>query len=330
MVVTAAAPGYQFRHLALFYRGRGEYLTAVGDFIRASRARGHAVFAAVPGRQTEHLRRELGDDSKQVALADMAELGRNPARIIPEVLTFAQAHPGQPVSCVGEPIWPGRTTAEIEEALRHEALVNLAFRDRPVTWLCPYDSVRLPPWVVADSASTHPSIVTDLREAASADYLSPPGLPARCEQPLPPPPAHAEALDYRDDLRAVRGFVASRAEQAGLDSSRLADLVLAVSELAANTLRYTDSAGTVQIWPAGPDLICQVTDGGQITDPLARHRPRSQVLGGKGLWLVNQVCDLVQARTSPAGTVARLHMRLSQSADRLHLSPEQSPAEWLM
>ncbi len=299
----------------------------MGNFIRASRARGHAVFAAVPGRQAEHLRRELGDDSGQVALADMAELGRNPARIIPEVLAFAQAHPGQHVCCVGEPIWPGRTTAEIEEALRHEALVNLAFRDEPVTWLCPYDSARLPRWVVADSASTHPSIVTDLREAANADYLSPPGLPARCEQPLPPPPGHAEVLDYRDDLRSVRVFVTSRAEQAGLDPARTADLVLAVSELAANTLRYTDSSGTVQIWQTGPDLICQVTDRGQITDPLARHRPRSEVLGGKGLWLVNQLCDLVQARTGPAGTVARLRMRLSPSAGRLELVPLQSPAE---
>jgi anti-sigma regulatory factor (Ser/Thr protein kinase) len=288
------------------------------------------VFAAVPGRQTEHLRRELGDESMQVALADMAELGRNPARIIPEMLAFAQSHPGQHVCCVGEPVWPGRTTAEIEEALRHEALVNLAFRGRPVTFLCPYDSVRLPPWVVAGSASTHPSIVTGQQETASTGYVSPPGLPARCEQELPPPPAHAEALDYRDDLRSVRSFVASRAEQAGLASSRVTDLVLAVSELAANTLRYTDSSGTVQIWPTGPELVCQVTDRGQITDPLARHRPRSEGLGGKGLWLVNQLCDLVQARSSQAGTVARLHMRLSQSGWQPRTSPEASSADWLM
>jgi hypothetical protein len=79
------------------------------------------------------------------------------------VLAFAQSHPGQDVCCVGEPVWPGRTTAEIEEALRHEGLVNLAFHDRPVTFLCPYDSARLPQWVVAESARTHPSVVTDQR-----------------------------------------------------------------------------------------------------------------------------------------------------------------------
>jgi hypothetical protein len=53
-----------------------------------------------------------------------------------------------------------------------------------------------------------------------------------------------------------------------------------------------------------------VSDTGQITDPLARHRvPADEELGGKGLWLVNQVCDLVQARTGRTGTVTRLHMR---------------------
>jgi anti-sigma regulatory factor (Ser/Thr protein kinase) len=321
MVAIAVTPGHQFRHLALFYRGRGEYLTALCDFIRASRARGHAVFAAVPGRQAERLRRELGDDSAQVALVDMAELGRNPARIIPEVLTFTQDHRGQGVCCVGEPIWPGRTTAEIEEALRHEALVNLAFRDSPVTFLCPYDSARLPRWVVNESASTHPSIVTDQREAASVGYLSPPGLPPRCERPLPRPPAHAEVLCYRDELGSVRRFVASRAERAGLAPSRISDLVLAVSELTANTLQHTDSNGTVRIWHTGENLICQVADRGQIADPLARHRARSErVLGGKGLWLVNQLCDLVQARNSQAGTVARLHMSLGQSAGQRQAS----------
>jgi anti-sigma regulatory factor (Ser/Thr protein kinase) len=308
MVVT---PPRQFRHLALFYRGRDEYLTGLCDFIQSSRARGHAVFAAVPGRQAEQLRRRLGDDSAQVAVADMAELGRNPARIIPEVLAFAQSHPGQDVCCVGEPIWPGRTTEEIEEAVRHEALVNLAFRDRPVTFLCAYDSARLPRWVVADAASTHPSVVTGQREAVSAGYLSAPALPPRCERALSGPPAQAEALGYRDDLRSVRSFIASRAEQAGLGPSRISDLVIAVSELAANTVRHAGGDGIVHIWRTERKVVCQVADRGQITDPLAWHRAQSGLaLGGQGLWLVNQLCDLVQARTSQAGTVARLHMRL--------------------
>jgi anti-sigma regulatory factor (Ser/Thr protein kinase) len=330
MTVTAT-PIDQFRHLALFYRGRGEYLTVLCDFIRASRARGDAVFVTVPERQAEQVRRDLGDESAQVALVDMAELGRNPARIIPEVLTYARSHRGQHVCCVGEPIWPGRTTAEIQEATRHEALVNLAFRDSPATFLCPYDSARLPGWVIADAGRTHPSVVKGQQEVASTGYLKVPGLPPRCNQALPRPPAHAEALSYRDDLHPVRSFVASMAQRAGLASSRIPDLVLAVSELAANTLHHTDSGGTVQVWKTREEIICQVADTGQITDPLAGHRaPSDEVLGGKGLWLVNQVCDLVQARTGQAGTTTRLHMRVRRSEGKTTRAAARTSLEQLM
>ena len=309
-MVTATVPREQFRHLALLYHGLGEYLSGLRSFVQACAARGDAVFVAVPRRKAQLVRQELGADSAHLTLADMAELGRNPARIIPAVLSYASKHAGQNVSFIGEPIWPGRTAAEIEEATRHEALMNLAFRDSPVTTLCPYDGVRLPKSVLADAACTHPAVIRDRQEIASASYLGPEHLPPRCTRALSPPPAQAEALGYRDDLYPVRSFVTSQAEHAGLTELRITDLVLATNELAGNTLRHTGGGGTLHIWRTGDRIICQVSDTGQITDPLARHRvPPDEELGGKGLWLVNQLCDLVQARTDDAGTVTRLHMR---------------------
>jgi anti-sigma regulatory factor (Ser/Thr protein kinase) len=313
-MVAAAIPRSQFRHVALLYRGRGEYVSALRAFGRARAARGDAVFVAVPKPKAQLVRQELGDDSAHMTIADMTELGRNPARIIPAVLSYASQHYGRNVCFIAEPIWPGRTAAEIQEATRHEALINLAFRDSAVTVLCPYDGVRLPESVLTDAACTHPAIIRDRQEIASASYLGPPHLPPRCNKPLSPPPEHAEALAYRDTLHPVRSFVASRAKRAGLAPLRIPDLVLAVSELAANTLRHTSDSGTVHVWRTSDRVICQVSDTGQITDPLARHRiPPDQELGGQGLWLVNQICDLVQARTGRAGTITRLHMRTASA-----------------
>jgi hypothetical protein len=52
-----------------------------------------------------------------------------------------------------------------------------------------------------------------------------------------------------------------------------------------------------------------VRDRGWIRDPLAgRVAPRENKATGRGLWLVNQLCDLVQLRSSPAGTTLRLHI----------------------
>lgn len=315
--MVAAAPREQFRHLALLYHGPGEYLSALRAFLQACVARGDAVFVAVPRRKAKLVRQELGADSAHMTLADMTELGRNPARIIPAVLSYASRHRGQNVCFIGEPIWPGRTAAEVQEATRHEALINLAFRDSPVTTLCPYDGARLPKSVLADAACTHPAVIRDRQEIASASYLGPPHLPPRCTRALSPPPAHAEALSYRDDLYPVRNFVTRWAERAGLAELRVSDLVLATNELAGNTLRHTGGGGTVHFWRTSDRIICQVSDTGQITDPLARHRvPPDEDLGGKGLWLVNQLCDLVQARTGGAGTITRLHMRTASARRR--------------
>jgi anti-sigma regulatory factor (Ser/Thr protein kinase) len=209
----------------------------------------------------------------------------------------------------------------MREAIRHEALINLAFRDSLVTVVCPYDSARLPGSVIADAVRTHPAVIKDRQATASVGYLGPPDVPPRCNRALSRPPAHAETVGYSGDLRPVRSFVTSRAACAGLTPSRIPDLVLAISELAANTVRHTDGGGTLQVWQTREELICQVADTGHLTDPLAWHRPPSdELLGGNGLWLVNQVCDLVQARTGQAGTTIRLHMRLNGHSPRRHAS----------
>jgi anti-sigma regulatory factor (Ser/Thr protein kinase) len=298
------------RHSALFYQGPDDYLPALSSVITASRARGDALFIAVPGDRVPLVRGMLGAESANVTLADMTELGRNPARIIPALMTYAGERRGQRACCIAEPVWPGRTAAELLEATKHEALVNLAFRDSPVTVICPYDTAGLPGSVIDETACTHPAVLQGQQEKASDRYRGP-DLPPRCNRALPRPPADAEALGYSNDLYPVRSFVASWAERAGLTRKRIDDLVLAISELAANTLYHTRGGGTVQVWRTPDELICQVADSGRITDPLARHRlPPHDLLNGQGLWLVNQVCDLVQARTGRTGTTTRLHMRL--------------------
>ena len=116
-------------------------------------------------------------------------------------------------------------------------------------------------------------------------------------------------LVYEADLRPVRALVATVAGQAGLSPARSTDLVIAASEVAANTLRHTTGEGVVRLWETDAEVLCQIEDRGYITDPLAgQWRPSDDVPGGQGLWLVNQLCDLAEIRSSELGTTIRLHM----------------------
>jgi anti-sigma regulatory factor (Ser/Thr protein kinase) len=305
-----SALGDGLSHQAFFYRGQRDYLAKIKAFADAGLANSEPVLIAVPGRNHRLLRDQLGE---HVRYADMARLGRNPARIIPDVRAFIDANPGQRVRYVSEPTWPGLSTAEMCEAARHEALINLAFTGTAVTILCPYDAARLPQPVVGDAKRTHPAILANGHPVPAVHYAGPGAVPPHCERPLPAAPASAEALGYETSLQPVRRLVASHARQAGLPVERSADLVLAVSEITGNTLRHTGAGGTMHIWHNEEEILCQIQDQGWITDPLAGRIRRSPEQRGHGLWVVNQLCDLVELRTGQGGTTIRMHMRIRES-----------------
>jgi anti-sigma regulatory factor (Ser/Thr protein kinase) len=138
-----------------------------------------------------------------------------------------------------------------------------------------------------------------------------PNQPSR-SLPLPSPTNDAMYHTYRSDLSQVRALVLQQAREAGLTEGRANDLVLAVSEVAANTLRHTQSSGTLAIWHDEDKVVCEIHDEGTITDPLVgRHKPAPGASGGHGLWLVRQVCDLVELTSDAKGTTVRMHMTLS-------------------
>jgi anti-sigma regulatory factor (Ser/Thr protein kinase) len=298
-------------HHALFYRDQREYLACIASFAHDGLAGAEPILIAVPGDRGGLVKERLGGDFRHLAYADMAETGRNPARVIPEIRSFIDQHPGQRIRFVQEPVWPGRSAAERYEVARHEALINLAFTGMPASILCLYAANGLADSVTETARRTHPAILTGGREQASASYAGPDSAARAFERSLPAPPAGAEVIGYRTDLRPMRRLVEAHAWRCGMSADRTANLVLAASELAANTLRHTGGGGTLRVWHTRSEVVCQVEDDGWITDPLAGRRRRPPAEPGHGLWLVNQVCDLVELRSGPGGTTIRLHMRLS-------------------
>jgi anti-sigma regulatory factor (Ser/Thr protein kinase) len=121
-------------------------------------------------------------------------------------------------------------------------------------------------------------------------------------------------IAYETSLRQARELVGRHAAALRMADERITNLVIAAGEITANTLRHTGAGGTLWIWHTSEEIICQVRDQGWIADPLAGRQRRSPEDSGHGLWVVNQVCDLVEIRTSQAaGTIIRLHMRRDDS-----------------
>jgi anti-sigma regulatory factor (Ser/Thr protein kinase) len=312
--VSGGRPSEAFRHEALLYGGIDGFLEGTVPFLRDAAAAREPTLVVVSAAKIARLRAELGVAAAHIIFADMSEVGTNPARIIPAWRAFVDHHArsGRPLRGIGEPIWAQRSPAELVECQRHEALLNLAFAEATGFWLlCPYDTDALDPAVIEEAHHSHPVMVADGAGAQSASYVDLEAVAAPFADPLSAPPLDTRALPFAPGtLAGVRAFVAARASEAGLAEPRASDLVLAVNEIATNSVRHGGGQGVVRTWRDGDALICEVVDGGGVADPLAgREKPGPAQMGGHGLWLVNQICDLVQVRAFGTGGAVRMHMR---------------------
>jgi anti-sigma regulatory factor (Ser/Thr protein kinase) len=304
-----------FRHEALFYNGEDGFLQGTLPFIAEALDAGEAILVAVGPQRTELLKHALGERAERVQFIDMHELGRNPARVIPAWREFLaeNAAGGRSLRGIGEPVWAARTREEIDECERHEGLLNEAFACGPQQWrlLCPYDLDTLDAETIDAARLTHPAVMHEGISRRNDAYLPLHRSPGPFNGSLPNPPAEREELAYTArGLGAVRSLVGKRAAEAGLDETAREDLVLAINELVTNSVQYGGGGGTLRIWKESGALVCDVRDRGFIDDPLVgRLPPPVDQHGGRGLWLVNHLCDLVQVRSSPDGTVVRVHMR---------------------
>jgi anti-sigma regulatory factor (Ser/Thr protein kinase) len=298
-----------FRHVALIYRGADDMVARTLPFLRKAVREGAATLVATSAEKCERLRDALGADAAGVEFHDMARAGANPARIIPLWLDFAARNPDRPLRGVGEPIWAERSDGELVECVHHEGLLNLAFGEqRDFELICPYDEESLPAELLAEARRTHPVIEGPDGEIDSTSYVGPNGSPF--DGPMPLPPATAGQFDYSfDELSRLRRMVTDRALAAGLSSERAMDLALAVHELATNSIRHGGGSGRLMWWEEDGAFVCEVKDEGVLTEALVgRVPPPAGSLGGRGLWLVNQLCDLVQIRSGKGPNRIRVRM----------------------
>lgn len=305
-----------FSHRLLFYADEDEFLAATVPHLRVALEAGQPALAVVRPARAAALKGELGADAAGVGFVDVQAVGRNPGRLIPLWREFFErtGGRGRPLRGIGEPVWPGRTAAELDECHRHEHLLNRAFAGAP-GWslLCPYDSSSLGFDVLQAAARCHPVLAKGEYSRSNPACTLEPAPATFLTGSLPSPPRATDWLEFdRDGLNRVRGRVATHAAEAQLSPSRGSDLVSAASEIAANSVRHGGGRGRLGIWRGGRELMVEFRDSGRIDEPLVgRRRPGLAQLGGRGVWLAHQLCDLVQVRSGPGGSTIRLRMGLN-------------------
>jgi hypothetical protein len=310
MITAGASLAAHFRHEAFLYAGADDFVDRAAPIVLHAVAAGDPVLIAIDSAKIELLRGRLGSASRAVTWKDIRGIGVNPARIIPLLRRFLDRHaPHRRLWGFGEPIWQGRGPAELVEAQRHEQLLNLAFADAPnFTLLCPYDTELLGAGVLREAHRCHPLIADPGGSRISVDYpglatISAPDLPV-----LPEPAEEPTEFAVGSGKAHVRGLLEHHVFAASLGAARTDDLTLAILAVAGGMGR-PGARQVVGVWREYGSVVAELRNLRAVDDPLAgREWPPPVARAARGLWLANQVCDLVQVRSVGKGAVVRLHV----------------------
>jgi anti-sigma regulatory factor (Ser/Thr protein kinase) len=304
----ASSPERGFIHQALIYGSDQEFVDVALPFVREGIESGEPTLVAVQRRHVENLRESLGD-AAGVTLLPVEQWYETSARTRDKFARWAGEHAGKGrVRLIGEPPWAIGNEAQVRDWARHESVINVAFDGLPVTFICPYDARALPEGIIEHAESTHPEIVREGGTRASDRYEDPHDFCRRLDSAVRPPEGAAvsELVFGLGDLPVVRRVAESAAVGAGFSAARVGEIVLAVNEIATNSVIHGRPPATLRVWKGDGVIRFEVTDAGEgIRDVLAGQlRPPTQGAGGRGLWLTRLLSDAVEIRNGSGCTVA--------------------------
>ncbi|TDQ55073.1 anti-sigma factor RsbA family regulatory protein [Actinorugispora endophytica] len=315
---TAGADGAEdFVHVGLLFHSPSELSAAAAPLILSAVAEGDHVLVVLDEEPREAVRAALPLlPEEAVRFAPPASFYDAPGRTLAALHRLSLPRPRRRVTVVAQPPLPDDDPLALREWQRLDSVLNSALAGAWIRLLCVHDT-RVPPPPVLDAVLlTHPVVATGDGPRPNTRYRDPVELSADdAATPLPPPTGRVEHVDITPDLTDVRSRVARTAAALEVPAALTGDLVVAVNEMAANVLEHGTGKGVISLWRPDGHVVCDVLDeGGSLTDPLSGYHPNDTLsVRGYGLWITRQVCDFMEVRGDPRGSVVRLHFRIPES-----------------
>lgn len=294
----------QYRHVAVPYEGRQQFLSCCAAMADRAVAHDEQLMFLLPAGKVDALRGTLDGHPTDIAYLDVDEHVRNPGRFVTLLDGFRAGAGGRRCVSVHEPALDGTSASAAESRLGESLLNSPALQSWNLAVLCLYDTDRLDAAARTEMHRSHPAVIGEGDNPTYEPELASTLFAER----LPDVPADAASLEVRGrHVAPAREFV--RGNAGDLAPERREDLVLAASEVITNSVKHGGGRCLVAMWDEDDSVVCDMRDAGHIADPLVgRLLPAPDATAGRGLWLANHICDLVQIRSSQAGTTVRLRI----------------------
>lgn len=309
-IMTMRAPA-EFVHHAALYDSDEAFLAMAMPFLSAGLAAGEPVLATTTSANLELLHDALGGEADRVDYAESAYFGRRPPQRVAAFERYRGRYAAaRRVHILAEPIWTGRSSAEVADWKRMESGLNVLLGGTGISMICPYDTRVVPADIAADARRTHPTQVAGEQVTVCPEFVEPADFSTALGPPWPDPPATAALLSGARSSHTVRRFAATEVSGYGLTDEAARLLVMALSEVAGYLRTTTGGAIAVRMW-ARPDAIVGDLETTSKADIGSFPGFRTPQVGRQetddGLWYARQVCDRVEIRAAGSGVRARLH-----------------------
>jgi transcriptional regulator with XRE-family HTH domain len=163
-------------HCTLLYATHDEFVENASQFIAEGLERSEATLAVTTAAKLRLLQKELGDEAAEVTYIEARRLYSTPTAALAGYRKFIEQNleSGSAwIRILGEPVWSGRSSAEVALWTRYESLLNLEFAGAPVTFVCPYDASALDPTILEQAHATHQHTRVHGQIAHNPKYIEP-------------------------------------------------------------------------------------------------------------------------------------------------------------
>lgn len=294
----------QYRHEAVPYHGQHAFVSCCSAMADRAASDDERLMFVVSAAKVDALRGTLGSQHSDISYLEADEHVRNPARLLTLLDSFRSGGHDRRCVSVHEPVLAGTSATLAETRFGENVLNSPALQSWNLAVLCMYDTTGLDDAARDEMHRSHPSVRGEDGNPAFEPELA----GTMFAQALPRPPSYARDHEVHNrHLVPAREFVRTHAGE--LSPDRREDLVLAADEIIANSVQHGGGQCRVAMWDENGSVVCDVQDTGHIEDPMVgRLAPTAESTAGRGLWLANHLCDLVQIRSSHAGTTVRLRI----------------------
>lgn len=292
-------------HQAMLYRSTDELLQRACPLLDDGVRRGYHVAAMLDTPTAETVRDELGGNAASVRFHAPADLlGVPPQALLTAHYQAVEAQSSTAPLVILSQRQPWMAPWDVAFV---EAALNPLLSELNVTMICataaepPFDEIY---------RQTHPELIdADGSDGARANhaYRDPADVVAAYPAPPPEPladPLSEETISSAGQLHDLRRAVRGHAAELGLAPTRVADLQLAVTEVATNCLRR-GACGVLRLAVLADRLVFELRDPGRVGPMYGLLPPPLATETERAFWLARQLCDTVYVWHDAQGTGLR-------------------------